>query len=211
MGDLIYLDARRKTHFEPRPDTGPAFFFDLACPFSYLVAERIERTLGNAEWVSVSGGQRPRGAEADALRDRAERRAHELRLPLVWPDRFPAEIPGALRAAAYAAELGAGARFVLAAFRLAFCGGFDLEDPEALAVAATTAGVPLDGCLEAAADPGQDEPLLIAADELRARGVSTVPAIEAGGQVFEGEAGLLAASSLVRGRVVSIGPLSPAG
>ena len=37
------------------------------------------------------------------------------------------------------AEGGRGAGFVLAASRLAFCGGFDLEDPEILAEAAAAA------------------------------------------------------------------------
>ena len=27
------------------------FFFDLACPFSYLGAERVERVLGEVEWI----------------------------------------------------------------------------------------------------------------------------------------------------------------
>ncbi|HEY4824731.1 MAG TPA: DsbA family protein [Solirubrobacteraceae bacterium] len=198
MGDLIYLDARRKPQFEPPQDVRPTFFFDLACPFSYLVAERVERMLGDAEWVPVSAGAQLQGAEAAASRDRAALRARQLRLPLVWPERFPAAVPSALRAAAHAAELGAGARFALAAFRLAFCGGYDLEDPEALAVAAATARVSLDGCLQAAGDRSEDEALLIAADELRSRGMNTVPVIEAGGRMFEGEAGLLSASKLLR-------------
>ena len=70
-----------------------------------------------------------------------------LRLPLVWPDRLPRRARGRSRAAAYAAEIGAGARFALAASRLAFCGGFDLDDPETLAEAAAAAGIPLRACL----------------------------------------------------------------
>ena len=41
-----------------------------------------------------------------------------------------------MRAAHYASQQGRGAAFVLAAGRLAFCGGFDLDDPELLAEAA---------------------------------------------------------------------------
>ena len=79
-----------------------------------------------------------------------------VRLPLIWPENFPANTRHALRAASYAAEQGAGARFALAASRLAFCGGFDLEDTEILSVAASVAGLPVDGCLEAARDPSRD-------------------------------------------------------
>ena len=211
MGDLIYLDARRKPVFERRKEARPTFFFDLACPFSYLAAERIERTLGDVEWVPVAARWPVREAEIAALRERAELRAGELRLPLVWPDRFPVAVPRALRAAAFASELGAGARFALAACRLAFCGGFDLEDPETIADAADAAGVSVDECLAAAGDPSEDEPLAIAAEELRARGAETVPVIVAGGRLFEGEARLLAASSLLRTRAAPGGPLAPAG
>ncbi len=120
-----------------------AFFYDVACPFSYLVAERVERVLGEVEWVpapavGLDGGAR--WARFEATRALAERHAYALRLPLVWPDRFPANTRHALRAASYAAENAAGAAFALAAMRLAFCGGFDLEDPEILAVAAWGGG-----------------------------------------------------------------------
>ncbi len=52
-----------------------------------------------------------------------------------------------MRVASLAAERGRGAAFVLAAGRLAFCGGFDLDDPEILAEAAAAAGLALDECL----------------------------------------------------------------
>jgi len=52
--------------------------------------------------------------------------------------------------------------------RLAFCGGFDLDDPEVLAEAAAAAGVPLDDCLRAARDPALDAPALRAARRLLA-------------------------------------------
>ena len=61
-----------------------------------------------------------------------------------------------MRAAAYAAEQGRGRDFVLAAGRLAFCGGFDLDDPEILAEAAAAAGIPLEDCFHAAGDQRRD-------------------------------------------------------
>ena len=87
--------------------------------------------------------------------------------------------------------------FALAASRLAFCGGFDLEDPETLAEAAAAAGVPLEECLSAAGETWRDEELEANADVLRAHGISELPAIRIGDQWFEGEGGLLAAGALM--------------
>ena len=120
-----------------RWDDRPAFFFDLSCPFSYLVAERVERLLGEVNWVPAPTWSR---ADPEAAVQRATAMARAARLPLVWPEAFPAPVPRALRAAAYAGEIGAGARFALAALRLAFCGGFDLEKRSVLTDVAAAAG-----------------------------------------------------------------------
>ena len=214
MGDLIHLDARRSDRSRPTRDATPAFFFDLCCPFSYLVSERVERTLGDVRWIPVSFGA-PQSERDEhgitALRERAEARARSLRLPLVWPDRFPMQAPCALRAAAHASELGAGARFALAASRLVFCGGFDLEDPETLAEAAAAAAVPLDDCLHAAGDAGRDEPLRATAEGLHARGITELPAFRIGKRWLEGETGLLAAGAMVRQPESYGRPLAPVG
>jgi 2-hydroxychromene-2-carboxylate isomerase len=197
MGELIVLTERMADRSRPLRDRRPAFFFDLSCPFSYLASERIERALGEVEWVptaAVAFRGIARGEAPEAVRADAERRAAALRLPLVWPDRFPAAAAGAVRAAVYASEIGAGARFVLAATRLAFSGGFDLEDPEILAAAAAAAGVPLDACLAAAADPARDRPVHATASALRARGVRRLPAIRIGRQLYDAQ-GVLAGAA----------------
>jgi len=46
MGDLIILAERRADRSRPSSRADVAFFFDLACPFSYLMAGRAERALG---------------------------------------------------------------------------------------------------------------------------------------------------------------------
>ncbi len=213
MGQVIYLNERRSERSRSHVVTAPLFFFDVSCPLSYLTAERIERKLGEVEWVPVDGASlradtaRPRvaaealyaDADVHVLRTRADSCARALRLPLVWPDRFPEAARCAQRASAFACEIGAGAAFALAASRLAFCGGFDLEDPETLAEAAAAAGVPLEECLSAAGETWRDEELEANADLLRARGISELPAIRIGDQWFEGEAGLLAAGALIAG------------
>ena len=194
MGNVISLSDHRIKPSRPESALPPAFFFDVSCPMSYLTAERVERKLGEVDWIPVDGASLRR---EPAVRDRVDACARELRLPLVWPDRFPDPARCAQRATSFACEIGAGAAFALAASRLAFCGGFDLEDPETLAEAAAAAGVPLDECLKAAGEAWRDEELEHAAATLRAHGVTELPAIRIGDRWFEGEAGLLAANALL--------------
>jgi 2-hydroxychromene-2-carboxylate isomerase len=196
MGELIVLAEQLADRARPRAQTRPAFFFDLACPFSYLAAERVERLLGEVEWVPVAGPDVD--GDDPVLRAAAEARAQELRLPLVWPDPFPAPTRGVLRAAVRATQLGSGARFALAAARLAFCGGFDLEDPEVVAEAAAAAGFSLEQCLAAAADDALDAPLEATARGLVARGVDRLPAVRVGHGFFAGEAQLSQAAAVKR-------------
>jgi 2-hydroxychromene-2-carboxylate isomerase len=213
MGVLLHLHDHRRAPVATSDLGAPAFYFDLSSPLTYLAAERVERLLGEAQWVPVdgaafrvardrhSGRLLPDRRWPAELSARVEERARVLRLPLVWPDRFPQPAPRASRAAAFACELGLGARFVPAASRLAFCGGFDLEDPETLAEAAAAATVPLDGCLQAAGESFRDAELRAVAQALAALGVGELPAFHAGGRWYEGEHGLFSAA--VRRRHVS--------
>jgi 2-hydroxychromene-2-carboxylate isomerase len=176
MGDLIVLAERFADRSRPATGDSVAFFFDLACPFSYLAAERVERTLGDVDWIPSASLSKP----SWQLRDVAEREARALRLPLVWPDNWPKHFPGAVRAAAYAAEAGRAAQFTLAAGRLAFCGGFDLDDPEILAEAAAAAGLSPEECLAAADHAAWDAAPQATAEGLQRRGVHALPAVRVG-------------------------------
>jgi 2-hydroxychromene-2-carboxylate isomerase len=213
MGELIFLQDRRADRSRPGRSAIPAFFFDVCCPFSYLAAERVERMLGEVEWVPVSSMRFGEGDRhlPEAVRAVAELRAAELRLPLVWPDRSPLCVPGLLRAAAHAAQIGSGAQFALAAMRLAFCGGFDLEDPEILAEAAAAAGISLEECFAAISDPSLDGSLHATARGLQARGVAELPAIRVGSHLFAGERRLAEAAALLRAPAAMGGPLAPVG
>jgi 2-hydroxychromene-2-carboxylate isomerase len=103
-----------------------------------------------------------------------------------------------MRAASYAAQSGRGAAFVLAAGRLAFCGGFDLDDPEILAEAAAAAGVGLDGCLHAAGDRRRDGAIEAAARRLLAVGADRLPALRVGRSLFWGEGQVAEAAATAR-------------
>src|SRR4051795_9444602 len=116
MGEVIQLDERRRE----RRVSGRArtrgvllrteFLFDLACPFTYLAAERVDRAFESVVWTPVSRAAVTRDSRPDdpvALRRlcrAVEARASQLRMPLVWPDRFPADVPAAMRLASYAAD-----------------------------------------------------------------------------------------------------------
>ena len=212
MGEVIDLGERRERRRcttvpagAARPGLEATFFFDLASPFTYLAAERVERLLGGVKWRPVAAEALHRGAPPAGpdVREEAERRAGVLGVPMVWPDSFPAPVPAAMRAAAHAAERGRGAAFTLAAARLAYCGGFDLADPEVLAEAAAVAGIGLEECLRAAGDVARDGPLEGAACRLLAAGADRLPAFAIGGSLICGEDRLVEAAAWAR---CAVGP-----
>jgi len=200
MGKLIRLwermDAPRRRSGGSRSGTtatAAELSFDLRCPYSYLAAEQLERAFDELIWTPASWtALHPVGAcrdgGADAYRRAAEARAAALRLPLVWPERWPAGVPAAMRVAAFARERGRGGPFVLAAMRLAFCGGFDLDDPETLAEAAAASRLPLDACFAAARNTRRDRRIERAGRHLAALGADRLPALRVGGAVDWGEA-----------------------
>jgi 2-hydroxychromene-2-carboxylate isomerase len=197
MGELIKLAERRAARRFEAGHRGARsrveFYFDLCCPFSYLAAERVDRIFDDVGWTPASTSALRRGTpESDeavvcATRALAERRGAELRLPLVWPERYPGEVPAAMRAASYAAEHGRGAAFALAAGRLAFCGGFDLEDPETLVEAGAAAGIAMEGLLDAVGEVVRDGAIEAAGRRLLAAGADRLPALRVGRALFAGE------------------------
>ncbi len=206
MGEVIRLADRRQAR-RPRArrralPVRAEFLYDLACPFSYLAAERVERAFDDVMWTAASTTALRRGSLSGeavaAVRQAAEERAAELRLPLVWPENWPADVPAAMRAASFAADSGRGAAFVLAAGRLAFCGGFDLDDPEILAEAAAAAGVGLTGCLRAAGDRGRDGAMEATSRRMLAVGADRLPALRVGRALYWGEGQVAEAAAAAR-------------
>jgi 2-hydroxychromene-2-carboxylate isomerase len=215
MGEVIRLAERRDAR-RPRPQRRSEplraeFFFDLACPFSYLAAERVDRAFDSVRWTPASTTALRCGSLAGdeealtLLRRAAEQRAAMLRMPLVWPEGFPADVPAAMRLAGHAAESGRGAAFVLAAGRLAFCGGFDLDDPEILAEAAAAAGLALGDCLRAAGDKRRDGGIEAAGRRLLAAGADRLPALRMGRALYWGEGQLAEAATTARMNAAAAG------
>jgi len=194
VGDLISHDDRRAargarpnggTPAGPRPGRSAEpvrFCFDLASPWTYLAAERVERLFTGLHWHPIASELPLDPSERDAV----EARARELRMPLLWPEQ-PSSGRMALRVAALAAQRGCAGAFVVAAGRLAFCGAYDLDDPEILAEAAAAAGLGLEETLAAARDDGRDAALVRDGALLAARSTERLPALWVGGRLFCGE------------------------
>lgn len=165
-------------------------FFDLASPYTYLAAERADRAFTGLRWVPVFAAALHCGP---AIADRQERsaitaRAQALGLPLILPGEGPpVRLVAAMRVAALAVEQGYGAGFVLAASRLLFCGGFDIDEPDVLLEAADYAGISRRAASVAAADARRDAQIAAAGVELVRGGATALPAIAVGMRIFCGE------------------------
>jgi 2-hydroxychromene-2-carboxylate isomerase len=195
VGTVISLAERRRA----RARTGvrarrATFYFDLIDPATYLAAERVERLPVPVHWQpAVMPAATPMSTAV------ATRRARELGLPVVWPERPPQTPAMAMRVAAYATHQGRGAEFVLAATRLTYCGGFDLEDPAVFAEAVAAAGLELGGALWAAGAEELDAEMRAAGRFLAEHGARSTPVVQAGRTLFAGEARLAEAAAALRG------------
>jgi|1186.fasta_scaffold710710_1 2-hydroxychromene-2-carboxylate isomerase len=194
LEDHRQMRGRHDVGMRRRPPRA-TLFFDLCSPYTYLMAERADRLFGGLQWRPASADVLYGGEyDADGTIAAAER-ARLLGLPLVWPEEHPYRVPGAMRVASLAADRGCAAAFVLAASRLAFCGGFDIDDPEILAEAAAAAGIALEDALHAAGDAAHDEPIEAAARMLLAAGAQRLPALRVGRMLFCGEERLMEAAA----------------
>jgi len=167
-----------------------AFYFDLASPLAYLAAERVLHVLpGPAEWRPVLARELTgEGEQPDEVRTHVERRAQELGLqPLRWPQPFPFDSLLAMRVATYAASIGRAVPFAQAAFRQAFAGGHSLQSPDFVLIAAAACEMHPAAVMRAAALESVaarlSETTALAAD----LGVSSIPAVLVGEEVFMGE------------------------
>jgi 2-hydroxychromene-2-carboxylate isomerase len=172
-------------------DVQPRFYYDLASPEAYLVAERALHALGEVpEWIPVrdDGLAFRCAAEVDAYQEDVERRAAALGLmALRWPDPFPADTDWAMLAATYAKVIGRGVAFSLAAFRQAFAAGRDLSERDSVLIAAAACEMHPAAVVKGAQLRGTREALEANNERARADGVTSVPAMVVNGRVLEGE------------------------
>lgn len=176
----------------------PRFYYDLASPESYLVAERALHAVGEVpEWIPVSFGPPAfRCAEEVAsYREDVERRAAALGvLPLRWPEPFPADdLTWATLAATYAKGIGRGVAFALAALRQAFAAGRDLGERDSVLLAAAACEMHPQAVIKGVELASTARALEDAHARAAADGVDAVPAIWLDGEVLAGDRAIPAA------------------
>lgn len=183
-------------------DPRVAFFYDLGSPYAWLAAERIDRLFEEAgleppEWNPVLlGGLFKRfgrgswaltGSRDDGIAE-IERRVSERGLPaLRLPDPWPTSYVYAARAATWAKREGHGVTFALTAFRRAFTEGLDLADPANVRKAAADEGLDPEALDTAVASPEIKDELKRATAEAGDIGVTGIPSVVVGEQVFWGD------------------------
>jgi 2-hydroxychromene-2-carboxylate isomerase len=179
----------------------PVFFYDFSSPYSYLSANRVDDVLpGPVRWQPIlfgaliaAIGKEPwswhKGPMRDAQMRECEQRAGALGLPLEWPRDWPLGTYSILvvRAALVAEEHGRLREFSLAAFRNGLGRGRDLTDLDVVLEAADEADVDRDAVADGVVDPRIKQRLREVTDGAVALGVTGVPTIGVGGELFWGD------------------------
>jgi len=178
----------------------PVFYYELNSPYSWLAAERINTVLPELPvWKPVSYGHIirhtgvfPWSFDENRTRDfeEIERRARERGLQeLRWPEGWPIQTSTlkALRAATYALEIGKGVAFSLAAFRQQFNAGRSLADTDTILLAGAACELHPDAVLKAIERDSIKQRLSDATNEAIKRGVTGVPTVAVGNQLFWGD------------------------
>ena len=174
------------------------FSFDLGSPYAYLATERVAAGILGVEptfepvLLGAIFGYRGHGSwsQTDA-RERnlaeIERRAREYGLPpFAWPEGWPGDGLAAMRAATWAAQLGAGVPFALAAYRRACVDGAALT-LDVLAQTADAVGLGGDELREAIANPQVKAALRATTEGAWSAGVKGVPTVRIAGAIFYGD------------------------
>jgi 2-hydroxychromene-2-carboxylate isomerase len=175
------------------------FYYDFNSPYAYLAASRIDSLIPDARWRPMSfgivvnqlgkvpwsfGDKRPEGVAEIARRAR-ERGLPEPRYPEGWPVRSYSLAP--LRTALFAEERGLLREFSREAFRVVFVEGRSLGDEDNLADASSAAGLDPHEVAEAIGRDEIKERLRVYTDEAVAAGVTGVPTVAVGDELFWGD------------------------
>lgn len=174
----------------------PLFLYDLGSSWCYLAAETVMSALGAVpEWEPLSGAALGLPAEAMERRE-VERRADELGLqPVRWPPIWPPDAERAAWAATYAKTIGRAVAFSLAAFRQVFAGGRDLGDESTVLIAGAACEIHPRALLGGTRLRATRRAWQHAHDRARRLGVSELPAIAAGGHLFQGPSAVAEAAT----------------
>ena len=189
----------------------PVFFYDFSSPYAYLSAHRVDQTLPVVpRWQPIMFGaliqaigkvpwSMREGPDRDAQMRECEERAAALGLPLQWPRGWPTETYSVivLRAALVAEELGLLREFSRAAYRQGLGLGRDLTALDVVLEAASEAGVEEVAVREGVERAEIKERLRRVTDEARELGVTGIPTVYAGGELFWGDDRLADAAAAI--------------
>jgi 2-hydroxychromene-2-carboxylate isomerase len=179
-------------------DDRPVFYYDLGSPYAWLTAERIHDVMPVAPiwqpillggiWQGTGGGSwSATDARADGMAE-IERRARAYGLMEVrWPEPWPTSSLLAMRAATFAQQAGRAVAFSLAAFRQAFCAGRDLADPDNVLIAAAACELHPAAISKGVESRSVKDRLRAATEEAAERGVTGVPTVAVGDELFWGD------------------------
>jgi 2-hydroxychromene-2-carboxylate isomerase len=179
--------------------TRPVFYFDFNSPYAYLAAERVEAMIPDSEWRPIAFpmvlhqlGRLEHVLQRDFpnVLPEVRSRAAERGLPPVEPPPgWPLETwsLGPLRAAVFAGDRGRGPEFARAAFRQVFVESRALSDPEVLADAGAEAGLDPAEVAEAVQRTEIKERLKELTNGAVERGVTGIPTVEIGDELFWGD------------------------
>jgi 2-hydroxychromene-2-carboxylate isomerase len=187
---------------EAEEPAAATFYFDLGSPYAYLAAERVNGLFAEVvgrppEWQPIllgglfkrfgrgSWGETERRDEgmAEVARRAARYGLQDIR----WPDPWPGNTLYAMRAATFAKQSGRTVAFALAAFRQAFGAGRDLTDPDNVLIAAAACELHPRAVEKAVQTSSIKKELIAATDRAGDLGVSGVPSVVVGSEVFWGD------------------------
>jgi 2-hydroxychromene-2-carboxylate isomerase len=178
----------------------PVFYYDLNSPYSWLAAERIHHVFPEPPvWRPISyafviahTGVMPWSTKEDrsehfaAIEQRIEERGL---LPIRYPDGWPLGTPTltAMRAATFAGEIGKVVSFSLAAFRQQFNAGRSLADEDTILLAGAACEIHPNALLPALQRQPIKDRLKDATNEAIEAGVTGVPTVRVGDELFWGD------------------------
>lgn len=178
----------------------PVFYFDFNSPYAWLAAERIEGLVPEAEWRPIAfaillakngtlderlTNLDPAPVAAEASSRAAQRGLPAFAPPEGWPVQTWSLVP--LRAAVFADEQGRLREFSHAAFRKSFVESRSLAELDNVLVAAREAGLAPDEVSEAIGRPEVKQRLKEHTEEAIARGVTGIPTVAIGTELFWGD------------------------
>ena len=204
MADSRLIEVRAGGEKEEPAGVQPVFFYDLADPECYLVAERIMGDLPVVpEWEpvhAVSAGLAPVPDVFDwiSFGDRVDAAGLQpLRVPSAWP----VDSRVSMLTATYAKNVGRAVAFSLAAFRQVFAGGRDPGAEDTALLAAAACEMHPAAVLKALGMRSVVGGLAAAGERCRTLGVPALPAITIGEVVFSGPSALDDACAALQGVV----------